>query len=1090
MHGCHVTHDRTCVRLHAVSSASSCNMAALKGVLVFLVLLLCCQHGVGYRVYILPEPSAFCLGVFSGDDCITWSYYSANPKLADHSTTLIFTPGVYRYSRYNGRTLQLSVTNVKRFTMIGDAGAELQFQPLFSNIGQVHMRNLTLSNSPRIDIQNVQSFLMENCTLLPALQTSSSYYSPEMYIYNSKLVQVFESTFNKVKINVQSHSMLFMDRCTFINSSSATVITGDSYSTLILNNSNFINNYASNNGIVYTRGSLTINNCLFDRNSVRYSSAAVVYSIGDITITGSNFIRNRASYSSGYRPVSYAYYEGGGAIRGERNINISNCTFSHYTRSSQIVYSYSYNNYYNSQGSYQMYIINSTFYRNGRSIYSYNDVTLINSSFYNATSSGDGGAVYSTRTVTTINCMFINSTTVNGNGGVIYSQLNQSLFNSVFIGNSASYNAYNGARGGALYSQQGGVSLTNCYISNSVANGDGGAVYTTQNVIITDTTIINSASKSGSGGAIYGLNVEITNSALSNNIAHGNGGVINAVQNIAIVNSTFNNNTASTGSGGAMYSGNDVTVTNCSISESSAGMKGGAMYSGNDVTVTNGMISESSAGMKGGAIYSGNDVTVHNCSISESSAALEGGAIYSGAGESRYIFSPNIVLSKSTFISNFATSGGVLYTTGHYHHHMRFIASTFVLNEAVRGGVAHVENSSLSITECLFNNNGAAEDGGVLDLIFSSVSIQDTSLSQNNASNGSGGVFYGQNYSTNFTIEHTVIDHNSAGNGGVFYVRRSNSNIKIFASKLIGNSASNQGGVMDIRGVTLTMDMDTVIANNTAGSSGDVISTCVSQITAYGLEVRLDPVYPQYCLIYDEGNSSIPQPMSQTISTDESTTMFTLNKLIGTTGHEGDTESITTTISERGTTNEEIATTTTFASMSQSTSAATFTSDNSGATHTHSPHEATTSPPSDTTSQLPSDTAATTESNTQIPTAIASTESQSHTDEVMTTSVDVTTPARVNQETSSSLIGSTSWDGHEGSTMSMVQLSIISLMVLCIICTAVCAMMITLFFIVCKRRRGPRLVTQARYKKLSSTDKDLEETKHENEIEEYSFSEI
>ena len=1069
-------------------------MVALK--CVFLVLLLCFQYGDSYKVYILPEPGAFCLGVFSGDDCITWSDYSANPKLADHSTTLIFTPGVYRYSQSYRRTLQLSVTNIKRFTMIGDAGAELQFRLSFSNIGQVHVRNLTLSNSPRIDVRNVQSFMMENCTLLPALQTSSSYNSPGMYIYNSKLVQVIESTFNKVKINVQSHSTLFTDRCTFINSSTATFITGDSYSTLILNNSNFLNNYASDNGIVFTRGAVAINNCLFDRNSVRYSSAAVVGSTtGDITITGSNFIRNRASYvssSSSYRPVRYAYYEGGSAIRGGRNINITNCTFSHYTRSSQIVYSYRYSSYYSSQGSYQVYIVDSTFYSSVRSIYSYNDVTLVNSSFYNATSSGGGGAVYSTRTVTTINCKFVNSTTVNGYGGVIYSQLNQSLLNSVFIGNSANYNTYyNRAYGGALYSQRGGISLTNCYISISIASGDGGAVYTTQNVTITDTTIINSASKSGSGGAIYGLNVEITSSALSNNVANGNGGAIYAVQNITIVDSTFSNNTASTGNGGAICSGNDVTVT--------------------------------------------------NCTISESSAALEGGAIYSGAGESRYIFNPNIVLSKSTFRSNFATSGGVLYTTGHYHHHVRFIDSTFVLNEAVRGGVAHVENSSLSIVECSFNNNEATEDGGVLDMIFSSVSIQDTSLSQNNAGIN-GGVFYGQNYSTNFTIAHTIIDHNSAVNGGVFYIRRSNSNINILSgSKLISNSAGNQGGAMDIRGVTLTMDMDTVVANNTAGSSGDVISACVSQITAYGLEARLDPVYPQYCLIYDEGNSSIPQPMSQTISTDESTTVFTTEQtLIGTTSHEGDTESVMTTVSERGTTNEEMANMTTFASTS--TSAATFTSDSPGVSHTHSPYEATTSPPSDTTSQLPSDNvAATTESNTQIPSVIASTESQPHTDEVVTTSVDVTTPAGVNQETSSSPIASTSQDGHEGSTTmpvelsittatvttitlsetdsptgsmdssvttnpdrvavlqgeqdkyddawkssqhNLLQVSIVSLMVLCMVCTAVCAMMITLFFITCKRRRDPRVVTQARYKPV---DKDLEETKHENE---YSFSEI
>jgi predicted outer membrane repeat protein len=582
------------------------------------------------------------------------------------------------------------------------------------------------------------------------------------------------------------------------------------------------------------------------------------------------------------------------------------------------------------------------------------------------------------------------------------------------------------------------------------------------------------------------LNVEVTSSTLSNNRANENGGVIYAVHNIAIINSTFSNNTANTGNGGTLYSGNDVTVTNCTISESSAAVKGGA-----------------------------------------------------SAGESiTYIFNPNIVLSNSTFRSNYATSGGVLYTTGYYHHHVKFIDSTFVLNEAVSGGVAHVENSSLSITECLFDNNEATEDGGVLNMIFSSVSIRDTSLSQNNARNG--GVFYGKNYSTNFTIEHTVIDHNSAGNGGVFYVRRSNSNIKIFDSKFIDNSAGNQGGVMDIRGVTLIMDMDTIIANNTAGSSGNVISACVSQITAYGLEARLDPVYPQYCLIYDEGNSSIPHPMSQTISTDDSTTMFTTEQtLMETTSHDGDTEQVTTTVSERGTTNKEMATMTQASSpTSQSTS---FTSDSPGASHTHSPYEAT--------SQLPSDNdISTTESNTQPPAMIASTKIQSHTDEVTTISVDVTTPGSVTQETSSSPIVSTAHDGHEGSTTtpvqigtttatpttvssetdrptyfsgsmdssvttdpdrlavlqgeedkyndvwkssqhSQLQVSIISLMVLCMVCTAVCVMMVTLFFVACKRRGGPRLVTRARYKKLSPTDKDLE-TKRENEIEEYSFSEI
>jgi late competence protein required for DNA uptake (superfamily II DNA/RNA helicase) len=75
--------------------------------------------------------------------------------------------------------------------------------------------------------------------------------------------------------------------------------------------------------------------------------------------------------------------------------------------------------------------------------------------------------------------------------------------------------------------------------------------------------------------------------------------------------------------------------------------------------------------------------------------------------------------------------------------------------------------------------------------------------------------------------------------------------------------------------------------------------------------------------------------MSQTISTDDSTTMSTTEQtLIETTSHEGDTESVTTTVSERGTT---MATMTTFALTSQSTS---FTSDSPGASHTHRPYVA------------------------------------------------------------------------------------------------------------------------------------------------------
>ena len=116
-----------------------------------------------------------------------------------------------------------------------------------------------------------------------------------------------------------------------------------------------------------------------------------------------------------------------------------------------------------------------------------------------------------------------------------------------------------------------------------------------------------------------------------------------------------------------------------------------------------------------------------------------------------------------------------------------------------------------------------------------------------------------------------------------FYVRRFNSYVNIHESTFLENTADYKGGVMDLGGVTLTMDMDTVlvIANNTAGSSGNVISACGSQITAYRLKARLDPVYSLYCSIYDhEGNSF--NPTSRSIPTDAS---ITLTAIGSTTEH-------------------------------------------------------------------------------------------------------------------------------------------------------------------------------------------------------------
>ena len=100
------------------------------------------------------------------------------------------------------------------------------------------------------------------------------------------------------------------------------------------------------------------------------------------------------------------------------------------------------------------------------------------------------------------------------------------------------------------------------------------------------------------------------------------------------------------------------------------------------------------------------NVKVTNSTSSNNAADRIGGAIPVYAVE-------NIATTNSTFSNNTASTsnGGAMYS-GNDISVIEFMDSTFIHNEAVSGGVAHVENSSLSITNSVCNDNEASEDGG------------------------------------------------------------------------------------------------------------------------------------------------------------------------------------------------------------------------------------------------------------------------------------------------------------------------------------------------------------------------------------------
>ena len=166
------------------------------------------------------------------------------------------------------------------------------------------------------------------------------------------------------------------------------------------------------------------------------------------------------------------------------------------------------------------------------------------------------------------------------------------------------------------------------------------------------------------------------------------------------------------------------------------------------------------------------------------------------------------------------------------------------------------------------------------------------------------------------------------------------------------------------------MDMDTVIANNTAGSSGDVISACVSQITAYGLEARLDPVYPLYCSIYDEGNTTTQiittdiniSPTTEYLTavnqpTDHWQTSTYMQTMSGTESTTIEGNSAIMFSSEEVTATQQMKPS--FATTEQSSMFLTTSGDINDDIETHITNEISTSSPSSTTPQLLGDDTAT-----------------------------------------------------------------------------------------------------------------------------------
>jgi predicted outer membrane repeat protein len=443
----------------------------------------------------------------------------------------------------------------------------------------------------------------------------------------------------------------------------------DSYSSLTVNNSSFLNDSASSDGgaiDLASSSSASITNSSFQSNEATYSGGAI-YSAATtaLLLTGDTFKNNTVTSTS-------STSNKGGAVYATGDVQADNDTFS-----------------------------SNAAYGAGGAIFVHGDGQFNNDTFSaNRTTDSTGGGIDADENLTLTNSHFSNNQAWT-NGGAVYNNYAGVFTNDTFTSNNA-------ADGGDIYDDD-SAGITNSTFHNSHASESGGAIYVGFAYAVTlanDSFNADQAAGTGAsdgGGALYVnegfafLNSVTMSAAKATGGAGGGGAIFCYNCELQITSSTLTNNTT-TGSGGAIYSDHEsyLNIHN-SILNSNMSAQGGAIFenyygqSQIDGSTFNG---NKSTVEEGGAIdlYDSSYLSLDQSTLSNNSAlGLDG---YGGA--LAMITDSTAEVSQVTFANNHAEYAGGIY-----------LLSSSTLNISYSSVVDNVADSASGYGGGIYNNGSA-----------------------------------------------------------------------------------------------------------------------------------------------------------------------------------------------------------------------------------------------------------------------------------------------------------------------------------------------------------------------------------------------
>ncbi|MDF1499830.1 MAG: hypothetical protein P1P76_05105 [Anaerolineales bacterium] len=361
-----------------------------------------------------------------------------------------------------------------------------------------------------------------------------------------------------------------------------------------------------------------------------------------------------------------------------------------------------------------------------------------------------GGAVYSLNSRLTISNSYFVENYAAGNGGAVYSERNpgDELKGGVIINNTEFSRNWALQDGGALYllDESEWVIIARGFFTENIAEGLGGGIFSQDSSLVADDSEF-FENEAVHGGAVF-----------TRRSAEGE------TSSFESDDSTYNNNTAS-GNGGAIFSENsdveldDVFATNNQAASCGAIQLGGypvldlpagdletapRISSQSEIIDSNFTMDEALSGFGGAACHVMGELTIRRTEMQYNQAATYGGALIS---------MDELEVSRSQFRQNQASRGGGL-------------AVGFPTDDNNPLSPAFLDFTSRITGSFITDNQASDQGGGIWTHHGGWLWIRKSAIGNNAAANEGGGFYQ---YAGGLGIENSTIAENTAWRGGGLY---------------------------------------------------------------------------------------------------------------------------------------------------------------------------------------------------------------------------------------------------------------------------------------------------------------------------------